>query len=67
MIGLDTNVLVRYIAQDDAMQAQAATEFIELLEKNSSSTMSFSASWFGCSRNATSSQNQRPSVFWNAL
>lgn len=29
MTGLDTNVLVRYIAQDDEMQAQAATEFIE--------------------------------------
>ena len=29
MIGLDTNVLVRYIVQDDAGQAKAATRFIE--------------------------------------
>lgn len=29
MIGLDTNVLVRYIVQDDPDQAQAATELLE--------------------------------------
>ena len=29
MIGLDTNVLVRYLAQDDAKQAAAATRLIE--------------------------------------
>jgi predicted nucleic-acid-binding protein len=29
MIGLDTNVLVRFIAQDDAVQSRAATELIE--------------------------------------
>lgn len=29
MIGLDTNVLVRYIAQDDATQSARATAFIE--------------------------------------
>ncbi len=29
MIGLDTNVLVRYIAQDDPEQATAATRLIE--------------------------------------
>ena len=29
MIGIDTNVLVRYITQDDESQAIAATEFIE--------------------------------------
>lgn len=29
MIGLDTNVLVRYIVQDDADQAEAATRLIE--------------------------------------
>lgn len=29
MIGLDTNVLVRYIAQDDAAQSPLATRFIE--------------------------------------
>lgn len=29
MIGIDTNVLVRYIAQDDAAQSSRATSFIE--------------------------------------
>ena len=29
MIGLDTNVLVRFIAQDDAVQSRAATRLIE--------------------------------------
>jgi predicted nucleic-acid-binding protein len=29
MIGLDTNLLVRYIAQDDAVQSAAATQIIE--------------------------------------
>ncbi len=29
MIGIDTNVLVRYIAQDDAVQSPRATCFIE--------------------------------------
>jgi len=29
MIGLDTNVLVRYLAQDDAIQSRQATEIIE--------------------------------------
>ena len=29
MIGLDTNVLVRYLTQDDKAQAAAATRFIE--------------------------------------
>lgn len=29
MIGLDTNVLVRYIVQDDAEQAEAATRLVE--------------------------------------
>ena len=29
MIGLDTNVLVRYLAQDDEAQAAGATRFIE--------------------------------------
>lgn len=31
MVGLDTNVLVRYLAQDDARQAALATELIESL------------------------------------
>jgi predicted nucleic-acid-binding protein len=31
MIGLDTNVLVRYIAQDDAKQSPRATTLIESL------------------------------------
>jgi predicted nucleic-acid-binding protein len=29
MIGLDTNVLVRYLAQDDPVQSRIATELIE--------------------------------------
>jgi len=29
MIGLDTNVIVRYITQDDPVQARKATRFIE--------------------------------------
>lgn len=29
MIGLDTNILVRYITQDDQNQAELATKFIE--------------------------------------
>lgn len=31
MIGLDTNVLVRYIAQDDPLQSQKATALFETL------------------------------------
>lgn len=31
MIGLDTNVLVRYVAQDDPAQSQKATRLIESL------------------------------------
>ena len=31
MIGLDTNVLVRYIMQDDAKQSPKATKLIESL------------------------------------
>lgn len=36
MIGLDTNVLVRYLAQDDPVQSRIATEVIEqrLTEEN---------------------------------
>ena len=29
MIGIDTNILVRYITQDDEIQSEIATEFIE--------------------------------------
>ena len=29
MIGIDTNVLVRYLTQDDAEQSKVATRFIE--------------------------------------
>ena len=29
MIGIDTNVLIRYIVQDDPVQAKLATDFIE--------------------------------------
>ena len=35
MTGLDTNVLVRYIMQDDAKQSQKATKLIESLTVNS--------------------------------
>lgn len=36
MIGLDTNILVRYLAQDDAAQSARATEILErrLTEEN---------------------------------
>ncbi|MGH8794492.1 MAG: PIN domain-containing protein [Stackebrandtia sp.] len=34
MIGLDTNVLVRYIAQDDKTQSAKATELIESLTES---------------------------------
>ncbi|MGO9007762.1 MAG: PIN domain-containing protein [Beijerinckiaceae bacterium] len=36
MIGLDTNILVRYLAQDDPVQSRQATELIErrLTEEN---------------------------------
>ena len=33
MIGLDTNVAVRYLAQDDEIQSAAATRFISRLSK----------------------------------
>lgn len=29
MIGLDSNIIVRYLAQDDAQQSALATELIE--------------------------------------
>ena len=32
MIGLDTNVLVRYIMQDDAKQSLKATKIVEALD-----------------------------------
>jgi predicted nucleic-acid-binding protein len=35
MIGLDTNVVIRYLAQDDARQAAAATHLIEELTPDS--------------------------------
>ncbi|MEX2130724.1 MAG: type II toxin-antitoxin system VapC family toxin [Pseudohongiellaceae bacterium] len=35
MIGLDTNVLVRYITQDDAVQAKKASTLIEALSPES--------------------------------
>jgi predicted nucleic-acid-binding protein len=31
MIGLDTNVIVRYVMQDDALQSPKATRFVESL------------------------------------
>lgn len=35
MIGIDTNVIVRYIMQDDARQAAVATRFMESLSAES--------------------------------
>ncbi|MDE3246601.1 MAG: PIN domain-containing protein, partial [Acidobacteriota bacterium] len=35
MIGLDTNVLVRYVAQDDLKQSPQATRLIETLTSDS--------------------------------
>lgn len=32
MIGIDTNVLIRYLAQDDEVQSPLATRFIESLD-----------------------------------
>lgn len=34
MIGLDTNVLVRYLTQDDVKQSRAASELIESADAN---------------------------------
>jgi predicted nucleic-acid-binding protein len=34
VIGLDTNVVVRYLAQDDEIQSAAATRFISRLSKD---------------------------------
>jgi predicted nucleic-acid-binding protein len=31
MVGLDTNILIRYLTQDDAVQSRRATEIIERL------------------------------------
>ena len=33
MIGLDTNVIIRYVTQDDAQQSSAATALIESLDE----------------------------------
>lgn len=35
MIGLDTNILVRYLAQDDAIQSPQATQLLESLRADS--------------------------------
>ena len=35
MIGLDTNILVRYITQDDSKQAQLANALMDNLDENS--------------------------------
>ena len=40
MIGLDTNVLVRYIAQDDPQQSLKASEIIESLDNERSAYIS---------------------------
>jgi len=38
MVGLDTNVLVRYIVQDDASQATAAASLIESCSRETPAT-----------------------------
>lgn len=40
MIGLDTNVLVRYFAQDEPAQARAATRLMESLTRDSPGVVS---------------------------
>ena len=49
MIGLDTNILVRYITQDDAIQTPKATALIEQLSDAGpgSSPWFPSWNWFG--------------------
>ncbi len=34
MIGIDTNILVRYLTQDDAQQAAIANQLLENMLKN---------------------------------
>jgi predicted nucleic-acid-binding protein len=52
MIGLDTNVLVRYLTQDDAAQAALANEFVDQLTESQPGylTMNVLAEtyWFLC-------------------
>lgn len=43
MIGLDTNVLVRYVTQDDASQSPKATRLIESLSAQSPGHISLTA------------------------
>lgn len=51
MIGIDTNVLVRYITQDDQQQSKKASHFIETqLTKESPGIISkiVLCEWLGC-------------------
>ena len=50
MIGLDTNVLVRYIMQDDPKQSAKATKLIESLDADRPGTSPWSQllSCIGC-------------------
>ena len=52
MIGLDTNVLARYIMQDDAKQSPKATKFMESLTAGAPGFVSLNrwSSWAGCCR-----------------
>ena len=53
MIGLDTNVLIRYIAQDDAIQTPIATRLFESFNSEKSGFISVVAlietAWVLCS------------------
>lgn len=47
MIGIDTNVLVRYITQDDQQQSKKANQFIENQLTKNESVKLFYANWLG--------------------
>ncbi len=61
MIGLDTNVLVRYFAQDDAVQSKKATVLMESLSAERQGTFRRLPWWrsCGCSRAAMASSVSR--------
>ena len=45
MIGLDTNVLVRYIMQDDGKQSPKATKLIESLDSDNPGYITMVSGW----------------------
>jgi predicted nucleic acid-binding protein len=67
MIGLDTNVIVRYLAQDDPTQSALAEEFIESVcsEKRPAFINHIVyAKRFGCSNAVTMSRRTRLPSSW---